>query len=194
MNLEERQKQTTDILFIQYVLYQYCWKVTECAKSLRKECKNYCFTLDYSNCNPKDIAHSLNQYKNHKLPIWEMFFDNLFPQHIRHENIIKKCDTIFRLFLIWCTMAETKFHYISVFHKAFMIQVFNRLGLCISYNELERIDCSLVNEIINSCTENKVPSSPTISSASIIHGAMNIFNHNENILSGKGSRHDAIYT
>ena len=60
-----------------------------------------------------------------------------------------------------------------------MIQAFNRSGLCISYNELERIDCSLANEIVNSCNENKVHLSPTITSASIIRGAMDNFDHNE---------------
>ena len=61
-----------------------------------------------------------------------------------------------------------------------MIQAFNRSGLCISYNELERIDCSLANEIVNSCNENKVRLSPTITSASIIiRGAMDNYDHNE---------------
>ena len=68
--------------------------VAECAQSIRKECKNYCFNLDDFNCNPRDVAHSLNQYKNDKLPIWEMFFKNLFPKRNRYENI-RKYDTIF---------------------------------------------------------------------------------------------------
>ena len=47
-------------------------------------------------------------------------------------------------------------------HSEQFIQIFNRLALCISYDELERIDCSLANEIVNSCIENKVPLSLTI--------------------------------
>ena len=47
--------------------------IVECAQSLRKECKNYCFHLADSNRNPRDVAHSSNQYKNDKLPLWEMF-------------------------------------------------------------------------------------------------------------------------
>ena len=74
-----------------------------------------------------------------------------------------------------------------------LIQVFNRLGLCISYDELERIDSSLANEIVHSCIENKVPLSPTITSASIIEGALVNFNHNENTLSGKRSSNVTIF-
>ena len=100
--------------------------------------------------------------------------------------------------MIWYLTAEKKFHYISVFRKTFMInvvqmliQIFNRLGLCICHDKLERTDCCLANEIVNSCIEFKVLLSPTITSASIIHGEMHNFDHNKNTLSGKGSSHDS---
>ena len=72
-----------------------------------------------------------------------------------------------------------------------LIQIFNRLGLCICHDKLERTDCCLANEIVNSCIEFKVLLSPTITSASIIHGEMDNFDHNKNTLSGKGSNHDS---
>ena len=71
--------------------------ITECAQNLRKECENYSFNLDDSNCNPRDVANSLNQYSHDKPPMWEMFFNNLFPQRSRSENIIRQCDTIFQI-------------------------------------------------------------------------------------------------
>ena len=77
-------------------------------------------------------------------------------------------------------------------HLKQLIQILNRLGLCISYDELERIDFSLANEIVSGCMENKVPLSPTITSVSIIHGLMDSFDHNENTLPSKGSSHDTI--
>ena len=43
--------------------------IAKCAPSLRKKYKNYYFNLHDSNCNPRDVAHSLNQYRNDKLPI-----------------------------------------------------------------------------------------------------------------------------
>ena len=73
-----------------------------------------------------------------------------------------------------------------------LVQILNKLGLCISYDELERIDCSLANGIMDSCVENKVPLPRTITSSSIIHGTMDNFDHNKNTLTGKGSSHDTI--
>ena len=56
-----------------------------------------------------------------------------------------------------------------------------------SYDELERIDCSLAKEIMDNCIESKA-----ITSSSIIHGAVDNFDQNENTLNGKGSSHDTI--
>ena len=160
--------------------------ITECAQNLRKECENYSFNLDDSNCNPRDVANSLNQYSHDKPPMWEMFFNNLFPQRSRSENIIRKCDTIFQIVfnLVHNGRKNVPLHIgisQSIHDKCRskqLIQIFNKLGLCISYDELERIDCSLANEIMDSCVENKVPLPPTITSSSIIHGAMDNFDHN----------------
>ena len=175
--------------------------IVECAQNLRKECENYCFNLDDSNCNPRYVAYSLNQYKNDKLPIRETLFDNLFLRRNRYGNIIRKCDTIFQ---IVCKMVHNGRKKVPIYigisqsiHEEYrskqLIQVFNRLGLCISYDELERIDSSLANEIVHSCIENKVPLSQTITSASIIEGALVNFNHNENTLSGKRSSNVTIF-
>ena len=64
--------------------------IVEFAQSLRKECGNYCFNLDDSNCNPRKVVHSLNQYKNYKLSIWEMFLITCFLENNRYENINQK--------------------------------------------------------------------------------------------------------
>ena len=42
------------------------------------------------------------------------------------------------------------------------------------------------------CIESKVPLPQTITSSSIIHGAVDNFDHNENTFTGKGSSHDTI--
>ena len=124
----------------------------------------------------------------------------MFPQRSRSENIIRKCDTIFQIVfnLVHNGRKNVPLHIgisQSIHDKCRskqLIQIFNKLGLCISYDELERIDCSLANEIMDSCVENKVSLPPTITSSSTIHGAMDNFDHNENTLSGKGSSHDTI--
>ena len=71
--------------------------IVECAQKLRDECENYSFNLDDTNCNARDVANSLSQYKPDKPPMWEMFFNSLFPQRSRSGNMIRKCDTIFQI-------------------------------------------------------------------------------------------------
>ena len=149
--------------------------IAECAQKLRDECENYSFNLDDSNCNARDIANCLNQYKLEKPPMWEMFFNNLFPQRIRYENLIRTCDTIFQI-------------------------VFNLVHNCgkkdplnVSISQVIHDKCrSKTIEIMDNCIESKVPLPRTITSSSIIHGAVDNFDHNENNLIGKGSSHDTI--
>ena len=69
-----------------------------------------------------------------------------------------------------------------------LIMVFNNLGLCISYDEIERIDYSLANRIIKVMQEYGVPVPPS----KLIHGAMDNFGRIENSKYGKGSSHDTI--
>ena len=70
--------------------------------------------------------------------------------------------------------------------------MFNRLRLCISYDNLERFDIAITQEVINLAGPNRVPVPKSINSSSIIHGAMNNFDHEENILSGIGGSHHTI--
>ena len=73
-----------------------------------------------------------------------------------------------------------------------LIQIFNRLGLGISYDEVEWIDIGITQKIINLTGPNRVPVPKNISSSLIIHGAMDNFDHEENTLSGIGGSHDTI--
>ena len=68
--------------------------------------------------------------------------------------------------------------------------MFNRLGLCISYDNFKRVDIAITQEIINLAGSNRVPVPKNINSSSIIHGAMDNFDHEENTLSGIGGSHD----
>ena len=114
--------------------------------------------------------------------MWEIFFNSLFPQRNGSENMIRKGDTIFQIMFNLLHSCRKKISFrISIpsgIHDKCrlkqLIQILNTMGLCISYHELERIDCSLANEIIDSCVESKVSVPRTLTSSSIIHGAMNI--------------------
>ena len=67
----------------------------------------------------------------------------------------------------------------------------NRLGISISYDELERIDFTLANRLLNRLGEHRVPISNSIKKG-LLHGAMDNFDHIKDTKSGKGSSHDTI--
>ena len=50
----------------------------------------------------------------------------------------------------------------------------------------------LATKIINEAGENRVPIGPSIQPNSVIHGAMDNFDHDENTASGIGGSHDTI--
>ena len=70
--------------------------------------------------------------------------------------------------------------------------MFNRLGLCIRYDDLEGVDIAFTQEIINFAGTNRVPVSKYINSSPIVHDAMDNIDHEENTLSGIGGSHDTI--
>ena len=65
----------------------------------------------------------------------------------------------------------------------------NHLGLGTSYDEIERIDTALVQRTVDMAGFHRVPVPPSIVSDNIVHGAMDNFNHNENIDPGIGGSH-----
>ena len=73
-----------------------------------------------------------------------------------------------------------------------LIQIFNRMGICISYDEIERIDNGLTYRTILRAGENRVPVPPSIIPNILINGAMDNFDHNKNTSSGTGGSHDTI--
>ena len=73
-----------------------------------------------------------------------------------------------------------------------LIKIMNwLLGISISYDELERIDFTLANQLLNRLGEHRVPISNSIKKG-LLHGAMDNFDHIEDTKSGKGSSHDTI--
>ena len=69
--------------------------------------------------------------------------------------------------------------------------MFNRLVLCISYDDLEQVDMA-ITILIYQLGPNRVPVPKNINSSSITHGTMDNFDHDENILLGIGGSHDTI--
>ena len=61
-----------------------------------------------------------------------------------------------------------------------------------SYHELEKIDVCLAERTIATAGPHCTPVSSIIKENTIIHGAMDNFDHEENTQSGKGGSHDTI--
>ena len=66
------------------------------------------------------------------------------------------------------------------------------MGLCMSYDKLEKIDVSLAERIIATEGPHRTPVYSTIQENIIIHGAMNNFGHEKNTQSGKKRSHDTV--
>ena len=75
-----------------------------------------------------------------------------------------------------------------------LIQILNRMGLCMSYNEVERLDNNLALRTIKKAGVHRVSVTPFIQPGLLIQGAMDNFDHEENTKSGIGGSHDTIYS
>lgn len=164
-----------------------------CARKLREECKEYDFKdLKESYKNAEDIEISLNSYKEDSLESWDKFFDAMFPYRKQSPNIQRKCDVIFQL--IYNTVHDSSkmsplsiliaecLHDLTKSKK--LIEIFNRLGICINYKGMQNIDSNTSKRIIDTAGENRVPVEYSINSEDLVNGAMDNFNHLEDTRSG----------
>ena len=172
-----------------------------CAKKLRSECQEFYFGLDKSFRYASDLQYGMEKLEStDSLQHWNSFFDITFPTRRSSVAIKRKCEVVFQIAynLIRNGQRKTPLHTVisqSIYDTCkskSLIQMFNRLGLCISYDDLERVDIAITQEIINLAGPNRVPVPKNINSSSIIHGAMDKFDHEENTLSGIGGSHDTI--
>ena len=88
----------------------------------------------------------------------------MLPSRSSSVSIKRICDVIFQIIfnLIHNGQRKTPFHTAisqsihDTCKSKNLIQIFNRLGLGISYDEVERIDISITQEIINLTGPNRV--------------------------------------
>ena len=157
--------------------------VKACAEILKEECVEYEFLLDNSYKSASDLLASYNNYKIKRPPSWETFFDTIFPFRKNSEALRRKSDTVFQIMYtlihnstkippLHVFVAET-IHDISRSKR--LVNMMNRLGVAISYNEMLTIDNIAAKRIINETGENRVPIAETMRSSTIIQGAMDNF-------------------
>ena len=163
------------------------------AKMLREECKQYDFKdLQDSYKNAEDIEISLNRYKEESLGSWDKLFNEMFPYRKQSPIIQRKCDTIFQIVYNMVhdsrkvsplsILLSESLHDLTKSKK--LIEIFNRLGLCINYKAMQNIDSNTSKRIIDSAGENRVPVVDSIIE-DLINGVMDNFDHEENTPSGK---------
>ena len=178
--------------------------IKQCAELLRGECKDYKFDLDETFNLADDCHISYENFTKTRPRSWIKFFDILFPYRNQSHPLQRKCDTIFQIFhyVIHQGKTHNPFHVsiAELLHDdsraKLVINILNKLGLCISYDELQRIDNGIMNRIINIAGQNRVPVSLPIGedddNESEIQGAMDNFDHDEATFSGIGGSHDTI--
>ena len=111
---------------------------------------------------------------------WNTFFDALVPTRSSSESIRRKCDVIFQIIVNiingsqcktpLCTAVAQSIH--DTCKSKNLIQIFSRLGLSISYDDLERVDMCQTQQVINLADPCRVPVPENINCSSIIPGAM----------------------
>ena len=170
-------------------------------KKLRSECKSYDFGLNQSFRYASELQLGMEKLQSYdSLQCWNKFFSALFPARSSSESIRRKCDVIFQIVFSIINGGQRKTPLYTAIAQSIhdtcksknLIQIFNRLGLCISYDDLERVDMCQTQQLINLAGLSRVPVPENINSSSIIHGAMDNFDHEVNISSGIGGSHDTI--
>ena len=120
-------------------------QIKSCAVKLHDECKSFEFNFDSSYCDAKDLRITTNSLNENRWEIWTMFFKNLFQQTRMSSSLKRKCDVIFQIiyYIIHNGRKKTPIH-TSIAQSIHdesrskkLISVFNNLGLCISYDEIE---------------------------------------------------------
>ena len=136
-----------------------------CAEQLQEECKKYDFQLDETYNLAEDCDISYDTFTRNRPQGWVKFFDALFPYRIHSYPIQRKCDTIFQIFhyIMHNGKSHNPFHVslAELLHDnsraKLVIDILNKLGLCISYDEVQRTDFGLMNRIIDTAGSNRVP-------------------------------------
>ena len=127
----------------------------------------------------------------------DLFLNSIFLYRPQSENIKRKCGTIFQIifYLVHSSKKKTPLHASlcesihDICRSKNLIQTMNRIGLYMSYDELQRTDMNLAQRTIDSAGRYRVPIPPVTRDSTIIQGAMDNF---ENTSSGIGGSHDTI--
>ena len=132
--------------------------IISCAKTLESDIKLFKFQLDESNCDANDQSDM-------KVPdTWHIFMKHLCGQRSMSDEFDRKSYVIFQQIyhFVHNGTEKTPLH-VSIAQSIHnecrskkLIKIMNRLGISISYDELERIDFTLANRLLNRLGEHRV--------------------------------------
>ena len=177
--------------------------IKECAEQLRGECKEFEFDLEGTYNLADNCEISYEKLMTSLPDSWVKFFNALFP-HTKSKSIQRRCNIIFQIvhYMVHNGKKKNPLHVslAELFHdesrSKLIIDILNKLGLCISYEEVRRVDFGLANRIINAAGSHRVPVPLSIEDGVVddvvIHGAMDNFDDDEATSSGIGGSHDTI--
>ena len=151
-------------------------------------------------CDSQDLMNAMENYKLSTPETWKHFFSSLLLSYNKSRSIKRKCDTIFQIAYSLIHDAQKKtplqvstaqaIHETTRFEK--LLQIFNRLGVGASYDQVERQDQCLVSRTIARAQGHHVPLPPAMKKLAFIHGAMDNFDHEEQTAPGIGGSHDTV--
>ena len=172
-------------------------KVTaECGKIIRRVLQKVDFGLERSFCDGNDVSISYNTFLENRPEEWMDFCSALADQKTIPFARQRIFDTVFQILykIIHVNRKRTPFSIAwaqaihDVSRSSHLIDMACRLGLAVSYDEVQRIDMGIVQRTIESCGEHRVPVRSNIKSNMVIHAATDNFDRNDR----KGGSHDTI--
>ena len=133
---------------------------------------------------------------------WTTFFNSIFRYRQKSEHIKCKTDVFFQIFFtaIHNGQKETPLHVslCETMHDTYrfkkLMQISNRMELCMSYDELGKINVCLTERTIATARPHRTPVSSIIKENTIIHGDIDNFDHEENAQPSKGGSHSDAFS
>lgn len=172
----------------------------EVTNQLASELKNYDFQLEDKYCDENDLECTLSRFDKNRPQFWDAFFKSLMSLSMVPEDTKKKSDTLFQIiyYIFHNGLKKTPFHVCTAqaIHETCksktLITSLNHIGLCISYESLQRMNYSFAARAVSLSENNRVPLSPHFARDIPLSASMDNFDHEEDTKSGIGGTHDTV--
>lgn len=192
------------------VVFKTCFKPNELVKrirymsekcvnteTLRNDAKSKSFNLNGFLCNDSSINSAFDKFKFSSA--WESFFSLVVgKERMITEDIKRKCISVYMdlhslinerdITPKHVALAQCIHHYTR---SKLIISLLNRLGHCISYKTLSKLDNQVLTHIVNSSNDVNIPVPSNIARdpSVFLHGAIDNDDFKEDTFDGKATTH-----